>query len=764
MKCLFKYAVFFFTLFILADAVSALSETTAIRGGAKAYYPPKINVFEPFKVKIVFTDENLIDNLESLSITDCGIPFEVAMGLKESELELSGIQYKYNKKKEVEIWLSAISGGKLDMIGIEGEWKPRGCDISFNGKNITGQNYIGLDIEYYPYSFGVKDLPDDFAIAKQDDRDLWIRYERKGSDEISLLMSLTTFRNGNEFYTFDELKTDTAPGHGLSSDIPREQLTLNGKPTIFWHSCDTHKRSIDGLYGGNCRLYASILMPVGPVWLEMDAKLKEFVESEAEMLGIIENWKSIFLDAVASVYFESQGKNADFVIEDESDAFCGDCKQGFVCGACGKCIKEADAINPSQVDFSLDIDIKNDNEKILNAIDSNLAITVYPNLEITHNGKRVDYCSLKDPGLEMKIIGRLVSNESYSGFTSGFPTDEREKYSECEVDLKESKPKCVFIVSPSDRKKFFEDALDIVQEYEFEVIVGDKKIMEKAKLTLVPPKRFELDLKSRGTQVQQGHNTVLEVTPKGGTTDNIIVKASLLGPGKIGLSSEEIDMEWVLKSVRNGDTLKIGYAAPPMGNFDIGNELASLSMVDLQKKAAEQIAIDAVTAYGGQYVQDVEVMVDAGKFSSKIGHLTDTFKVVNGVRNIIGVDKAITDTSGELGDAMGLNEGKKGATWSERAADVGIVGISAAQTAVGVLTFVPNQIPGVEKLTAGFQTAFSAATNVWKANLQYISKSEKIERAQELFYPSVIVVTAQDLSGWTIQDMHVFKIAYHEIE
>ncbi len=280
---------------------------------------------------------------------------------------------------------------------------------------------------------------------------------------------------------------------------------------------------------------------------------------------------------------------------------------------------------------------------------------------------------------------------------------------------------------------------------------------------MVPPKDLELDLKSKSNQVQQGNTGVLEIKPYGGTTEDIVVKITLLGPGEIGLTSDKINTNWLLKSVKQKELIKVGYMAPPLGNFDIGKELESLSMTKLQTDAAKQIALDAVTAYGGEYVDGIDKLVDAGEYSSKISKLTDAYKVVNGGRNIIGTDKAIKDMTGELGDAMQVTDGKSEATWSENAADAGIIGISVAQTAVGVLTFIQNKIPGVNKLSAGLQTAFSAATNIWKANLQYISKSEKIERAKELFYPAVIVVTAQDISGWTKQEMHIFQIAYHEI-
>ncbi|MFO7710845.1 MAG: hypothetical protein R6V53_03715 [Candidatus Woesearchaeota archaeon] len=187
-------------------------------------------------------------------------------------------------------------------------------------------------------------------------------------------------------------------------------------------------------------------------------------------------------------------------------------------------------------------------------------------------------------------------------------------------------------------------------------------------------------------------------------------------------------------------------------------------MVELQKKAAEQIAIDALTAYAGADAQYADELADAGMVTKEIGYIAKEFKVINGVRSIKGVHDGIPGMTDELGDATRVNEDKAGSTWVENAADVGIVGISAAQTAVGALTFIPNKIPYFGEVSASWQSAFSAATNIWKANLQYVSKSEKISRAQELYYPVGILVTAQDISGWTIQELQMFKIAYHELK
>jgi hypothetical protein len=288
--------------------------------------------------------------------------------------------------------------------------------------------------------------------------------------------------------------------------------------------------------------------------------------------------------------------------------------------------------------------------------------------------------------------------------------------------------------------------------------------IEEKTVVLTPPD-FAIEFKSASNQVQQGSTTALQIQTKDATTEQVIIKSTLLGPGSIGLESTDMGHVMVRASVLSKDILRVGYLSPAIGNFDIGSQLQSLSMVNLQKKAAAQIAEDAFMVMGGEYVSGIEKLVEAGTYSSKMKKATEAFKLANGMKTIRGVNDGIDGLTTEVGNAAAVTEGKtESASWWERGADIGVAGISIAQTGVSVVTFIPNQLPGIGKLTAGVQVAFSAATNIWKANLQYISKSEKIERAKELYYPVVVVVTAQDLSGWTVQDMHTFKIVYHKVD
>ena len=770
-----KICAFLAILVVNAMPLMAATEEITTNGFdpyVKIYYPDKIPAGEPFDLKVDFVDREIAENFESLRFTFFP-PFEYVLGEKEYPYP---IEYQVNKygsgrfaveyNGEESMTLPVINRGRSTTATIEMHNPKKDLEITHDSTTLR--------FETIPSEESLQEIPEGF---KGEQNSYQFEYEKKTeTEDISFKIRelVISFSPGDiiipttELLSFENYNFFTILSNWINYDNSDKTETYEfeskGKDGEVYYKCWIYDNSNDHLkteeYTLECRYAGILIKDYGVVGVDGRAKINK-IPDKATLQAKEEYYRDV-MKSVLIGHTQTQKNSVEEVEIEQNSDLCGECKEGYVCGACGECIRETESYDPKRVEVDVELDIKNNNKKIDDTIKSNVALTVNPDIEITYGDEKVDYCSLKEPGLSMDINGRRLGNESYSGFTHGFVTDEREEEALCEVDFNE--PECVFIVSPSDEKKFFMDAKENVEEYEFTASVKEKEIKEKAKITLVPPEKFEIELNSKGVQVQQGSLKVLEVTPKGGSTDNIIVKATLMGPGKIGLDSKNIKRQWVIESIREGTMLKLGYRAPAMGNFDIGKELASLSMVDLQKQAAKQIAIDAVTSYAGDYVGEIDELADAGKIAEEAGYVAKEYKTVDGVRNLKGVHDSISGMADEVGDASGVNEEKKEATWVESVADVGVVGISAAQTAVGVLSFYPEKIPYVGKLSAGFNSAFSAATNIWKANLQYISKSEKISRAEELYYPVAIVVTAQDISGWTAQEMQIFKIAYHEIK
>ncbi|MGM5482715.1 MAG: hypothetical protein ACQESF_04600 [Nanobdellota archaeon] len=767
--------ILIYILFLALISSIALAETNEITTNGfdpyvKIYYPDTIPAGEPFDLKIDFVDRKIAKNFESLRFTFTP-PLEYVYGEKEYPYP---IEYQVNKYGGGRFAVK-YNGEKSMTLPVVNRGRSTSATIEMHNpkEDLKIYDETRLRFESIPYEESLQGIPEGF---KEVDGEVF-DYKKESETEKAGFVIETLFipfspRSivipTDELLTFKIYNFFTIHSNWRNYDNSDKTETYEfeseGKDGKIYYKCWIYDNSNDHLkteeYTLECNYAGILIKDYGVVGIDGKAKINKIPDKTT--LQTKEEYYRNLIKNILIRHKQTQKNSVEKVKIEERTDLCGECKEGYVCGACGECIRETKAYDPKRVKTKVELDIENNNEKILDTIESNLAFRVIPEIEITYGDEKVDYCSLKAPGLSMEIKGKRLENDSYSGFTSGFPTDEREEESDCEVDFQE--PKCVFIVSPSDEKKFFKEAEENVEQYQFTASIKEKDIKEKAKVTLVPPKKFELELDSKGVQVQQGNMKVLEITAKGGTTENIIIKATLMGPGKVGLSSKNIKREWVIDSIREGEILKLGYRAPSMGNFDIGQELASLSMVDLQKQAAKQIAIDAVTSYAGDYVGEIDDLADAGRITKEAGHVAKEYKAIDGVRNLKGVHDSVTGTADEVGDASRINEGKKDATWAERAADVGIVGISAAQTAVSTLSFYPEKIPYVGKLSAGFNSAFSAATNIWKANLQYISKSEKISRAQELYYPVAILVTAQDISGWTTQEMQIFKIAYHKIK
>ena len=786
-----KLLLYCILMILLATvAAASMEEATGFRKKMKVYYPSEVNVFEPFTVKVVFLDTEVAKQYKYVKLLGCDVPFDSSIGFTDYPYpfradEVGRYWIDYSGEEEMDLPLTLIEDGRINNLG---------CTIMMEEySNYTTPKYtlpkshwdnvmvVQFEIkEALPWEAGVRGLPDGFVkkeMGESETKRLRTRYDKEtDTEKIRLETDLEGRFNYDRVFAYEDfldpdmMENETMDGF-VSDDAfepyQTEEVDVNGNEGWFTHGCYrmVYSKDVKGepeSYKTQCKFRGLVVRDLGPLFVGGTAEMLEPVESESDLGPKEDEWKEVFQDALGGAYFKSEGANEEIVIE-EDDSTCGNCKEGSVCGACGDCIKESKALDPEDVQIDIDMKITQSDKSVLNDIESEAVFRVYPKVELTdHQNRKVDYCDLKSPGLDAEIEATLES-EPYSGFTTGFVTDERETKTDCEIDLSESKPYCAFLVQPSDRKKFMGNATDMKQVYTFTVEVGDERAEEEKELVLEAPD-FQLRLKSKGTQVQQGGSAALQVIPKGATTRDVIVKATLMGPGGIGLTSDDLYTSWKLKSIRSGETLRVGYKAPAMGNFDIGSALQSLSMVELQKKAAAKIAEDAFMEFGGAYVEKMGDLADAGEYSQKMGYLADAYSDASDLKTVRGVTEGMPGTFDTVKDAGGAAEGKTEATWTERAADIGVAGISAAQTAVSVATFIPNKIPAVKELSLGVQTAFSAATNIWKANLKYISKSEKIERAKELFYPAAVLVTAQDMSGWTVQEIHIYKIAYHQVD
>lgn len=475
-----------------------------------------------------------------------------------------------------------------------------------------------------------------------------------------------------------------------------------------------------------------------------------------------------------------------------------DCENNLFCNACGKCVKKV--IDPKRVELKIKLENKLSSKSIPNSIRAKCLITTRIKPEFSYNGKKINYCDIGAPGIKKELAASIKNKKLYSGFVliGESVLEKRTRDEKIKIDFSKKPLEYHFLIRPNDRKKIVGSLKDVSENIEIRV---DDLAITNEELTLKPID-FDLEIKSSGKELQQGSNKLIKIIPKSRYAKDVFLKASLIGPGKI--SSEKSKNNLLYFNTKIGDTTKIMYFAPKMGNFDIGKELASLSMVNLQKAAAKQIAEDAVLAYGGDYFQSLEDVHDTkkaiemnkagikalsgyfkrnpGKYnpklafkyihdfnnnlenSKKLDLIAKSYKLYTGIYGLKQLPQGVVDMRDDISESVNAKkQEREEKTWTESISEKAVVGIDIAQTAVSILTFVPNKIPVLGKVTAAGKTAFSAMTNIWKANFKYIATDEKIARAKEKFYPIMILITGEDESGWSISKGYIIEVAYHEI-
>jgi len=229
--------------------------------------------------------------------------------------------------------------------------------------------------------------------------------------------------------------------------------------------------------------------------------------------------------------------------------------------------------------------------------------------------------------------------------------------------------------------------------------------------------------------------------------------------------------------------IKIRVKPPKLSNFDMLSELNGLNMWDLQRGTMETFATDLV-GYGvdlrmaglKKKKQALEGLYQKGYVKArgvygKIDQYEKTMRFLDKANGLSGdVQNAIklTQTDKNVSShADDVKEGVKG--WKQKDAwetsyDWGIAGINVLQSTVGVIAMAPKRIPVIgkyaSKVTGTFSLVFNLMTNVWKGNLQYLSKEKKIDRAQEknIPYPAMIGVSTRE--GFKDVSAEVISVLY----
>jgi len=291
------------------------------------------------------------------------------------------------------------------------------------------------------------------------------------------------------------------------------------------------------------------------------------------------------------------------------------------------------------------------------------------------------------------------------------------------------------------------------------------------------------------------------------------IKVSKEGQGEVSTQIQPFECEtnkWISIRVR----------PPKLSNFNMLDELNGLNMWDLQRGTMETFAVDLVGfavdrrminlkkskqaltgLYEKGYTGAKGVFTRAEKIEKTMRYLDKANGLAGDAQNAIkltqvgdNIDSHIKDIKNASGaekltDFLGSSAtmGESGASIVESTAadmkktsengsktsleagyDWGIAGINILQSTVGVIAMAPGHIPFVgkyaKKVTGTFSIVFNLMTNVWKGNLEYLSKEKKLDRAQEKSLPYPVMVGVSTKEGFRDVDAQIISVLYNYLE
>ena len=315
--------------------------------------------------------------------------------------------------------------------------------------------------------------------------------------------------------------------------------------------------------------------------------------------------------------------------------------------------------------------------------------------------------------------------------------------------------------------------------------------------SLTGPLMFDVNLVDASPRVIFDQAKVNQIQSKGTSVVNFKIKdpdsetfkAEIKVPfGRIRLP----DGEWA-KTISFEGTIdelyKIGFEAPEIGNFKLNEEMQSLSMWALQKSTIENALIDYAGSkiskfskkdFGnGSYAKRMlnsgyvdfdnyeekahfmQMLIAAKKTGEKFKMLDDAYSKMAASYNAHGIfsEKGRESLGNDLYEASKTEN--KGAF--EIGMDIGVGCFSLAQSGVGILTSITNKIPGIGETTSEKIALFNLTIGVWKGNIQYLSKMEKIDRAKERIEFIPIIINVTDDSGFKSRGVMMLPVVGMEI-
>ncbi len=813
-KYLQKTILLLFLSSLLLNSVSAATMKSD-DGGFTVTYPDNINVFEPITLHFEVSDKELIKNTDFI-YGEFSIPLTEGEGFEHhSDLTADGLNhYLYKGEKSFDIVISLLRGS-LDLNTVySGKEDPMQTvrQFVFHSDEDGVLDMIDIPFTANQYDFDVKDIPGGFVQDKKDLNTLTAVYAKEGegmTNHLSISMSSYNynFHDEQKLLSKNEIMNEVPVPEGWT----KETFTVDGNPAYLTTFCSISGWEKDDKYNGECSFSGEIFFAIGRLSFDMrrydhESKPKAAIEAE------VEKWKSDAREAIQNIIMDGGKTSGMAVVEEkeEDDGECEtdlECSEDKVCNACGECAAEDEVYGEDEVSLE-DVSFKTEftSKKVLNKIDSLIIARVSPVFKIVNSdGKKISYCDMRQGSFKNLVLhGEIKEEDRYSGFTSGMLYDDRDRTRDRVIDLSEENPKIAFFISPNDREKYVGEIKDIKEHVAFTLLNQNDKLYEDEYEYILEAYDSGIEVKTSSKQMQQDSSKAIAFTVKNKFAKDVVVKVKLFGIGGIEegdpsikhtVDDEIVTRKSFFDSFKPNKEYKFVYYSPELGNADIGESLAGLSMMKLQKEGATASAIDSLTLGAGHGMEEGAKAISAAEKTSVIAlagakkyfkaipgaysadkaakvvqdlnyirKYRDNFKKVKDIvdtgNQLYGLSQVYGASSSALKGYEDMKDDVPEKSWAEKVGEAGVTGINGLQGAVGGAMLVVGKVPGFGPLG---QAVFSWTTNIWKANFQYIASSEKIDRIQELFWPNIIMIEASDESGWTTRSLLVVKVAYHQI-
>ncbi|PLX32667.1 MAG: hypothetical protein C0604_04845 [Clostridiales bacterium] len=302
--------------------------------------------------------------------------------------------------------------------------------------------------------------------------------------------------------------------------------------------------------------------------------------------------------------------------------------------------------------------------------------------------------------------------------------------------------------------------------------VVSNKVSYKVRLADAAPKVVFDD--NSPAEIQSAAETAFGFTVKDPDSQNIKIRVvTPLGMSKAagGKWSKETKLE-----VAPNGSVKIAFKAPEVGNFLLNKELEDLSMLALQEGTILQAIADAEAVMMDRFVNKMKgtnkIMDRVQGFGLDMDDAKGSKEFIEAMTNrqkLLEQWEKINARMNDINNAAFASQTQQGAsplgndiyeafTWKNKGvveigSDAGIAAISLLQTGVGGFAAIAGYLTDGNGQALGIgpekMAVFNLMTNVWKGNLKYVSKVDKMNRAEERKEMIPVIVIAEDESGYT---------------